>query len=171
MMEMLAKEFERAFRTKGSLCLVIIDIDHFKLVNDTHGHQHGDMVLAAVAEVIQSELRRYDIAVRYGGEEFAMVLPQTSMQDGVAVAERVRLAVLGITYPPPMEYLAVTISQGVASIPSDHIDSVEALIRAADNALYRAKQNGRNRVETAAVPVPKIFMDQTEEKADHDNPA
>lgn len=151
MMDMLAIEFERVQRTNGKLCLVLMDVDHFKLVNDTYGHQQGDMVLAAVAEVIQAELRRYDIAVRYGGEEFAMVLPETSLRDGLAVAERVRLAVLKITFPPPIEYLTVTISQGVASLPAPQIDSVEQLIRAADSALYRAKKNGRNRIK-AMVP-------------------
>ncbi len=147
MMDMLSMEFERAQRVKGKLSLAFMDVDHFKLVNDTYGHQQGDMVLAAVAEVIQAELRRYDIAVRYGGEEFAVVLPATSLRKGVVVAERIRQAVMGIVFPPPIEYLSVTISLGVAALPGPHIDSVQALIRAADHALYRAKQNGRNRVE------------------------
>lgn len=148
MMDTLSMEFERAQRVKGKLSLALMDVDHFKLVNDTYGHQQGDMVLAAVAEVIQAELRRYDIAVRYGGEEFAVVLPETSLRKGVVVAERIRQAVMGIVFPPPIEYLSVTISLGVAALPAPHIDSVQALIRAADHALYRAKQNGRNRVET-----------------------
>ena len=147
LMDSLGTEFQRAQRRNGELCLVLMDVDHFKLVNDTFGHQRGDLVLAAVAEALQVELRRYDVAARYGGEEFAMVLPDTSLQDGLAVTERVRKAVLDITFPPPMESLAVTISQGIASSPAPHIDSVDALIKAADEALYRAKENGRNRVE------------------------
>jgi two-component system cell cycle response regulator len=147
MMDALEMEFQRAQRKNGELCLVLMDVDHFKLVNDTYGHQRGDMVLSAVAESLQVELRRYDIAARYGGEEFAMVLPGTSLQDGLAVAERVRKAVLEITFPPPMENLAVTISQGIASLPSPRIDSVDAMIKAADEALYLAKEHGRNRVE------------------------
>jgi len=152
MMDELEMEFHRSLRKKGDLCLVLIDVDHFKLVNDTYGHQNGDLVLAAVAEALQVELRRYDLAARYGGEEFAMVLPDSSLQEGCAVAERLRRAVQEITFPPPLENLAVTISQGIAALPSPRINTVDALIKAADDALYRAKQNGRNRVEKMAVP-------------------
>jgi diguanylate cyclase (GGDEF)-like protein len=150
MMDELEIEFHRSLRKNGDLSLVLIDVDHFKLVNDTYGHQNGDMVLAAVAETLQSELRRYDLAARYGGEEFAMVLPDTTLQDGIEVAERLRTAVHEITFPPPMGNLAVTISQGIAAIPSPGINSVDTLIRAADEALFRAKQNGRNRVDIMA---------------------
>ena len=82
MMDSLEMEFLRTLRNNGDLCLVLMDIDHFKVVNDTYGHQHGDMVLAAIAETVQVELRRYDLAARYGGEEFAMVLPETTLRDG-----------------------------------------------------------------------------------------
>jgi two-component system, cell cycle response regulator len=146
-MDRLELEFHRTQRRDGNLCLILMDVDHFKLVNDTYGHQQGDMVLAAIAEVVQVELRSYDIAARYGGEEFALLLPDTSLADGVAVAERVRLAVQVIAFPPPIEYLAVTVSQGVAALPAPSIDSVAALIRGADEALYRAKKNGRNQVQ------------------------
>jgi two-component system cell cycle response regulator len=152
MMDELAMEFHRSSRKKGDLCLVLIDVDHFKLVNDTYGHQNGDMVLAAIAETIQVELRRYDLAARYGGEEFAMVLPDATLHQGCTVAERLRQTVLDITFPPPMENLAVTVSQGIAALPSPRINSVDALIKAADDALYRAKQNGRNRIETMMSP-------------------
>ncbi|HLO25957.1 MAG TPA: diguanylate cyclase [Geobacteraceae bacterium] len=152
MMEELEMEFHRALRKKGDLCLVLIDVDHFKLVNDTYGHQNGDMVLAAIAEALQVELRRYDLAARYGGEEFAMVLPDTSLKEGCAVAERLRQAVHGITFPPPLENLAVTVSQGIAALPSPRINSADVLIKLADDALYRAKQKGRNRVEMMATP-------------------
>jgi two-component system, cell cycle response regulator len=150
MMDALGMEFQRALRKYGEISLVLLDVDHFKQVNDTYGHQHGDMVLAAIAETLQVELRRYDIAARYGGEEFAMVLPETSLADGLAVAERVRSSVQEMSFPPPMENLTVTVSQGIAALPAPGIDSADALIRAADEALYRAKQNGRNRVETMA---------------------
>jgi diguanylate cyclase (GGDEF)-like protein len=150
MMDSLGMEFLRTIRKNGELCLVLMDIDHFKSVNDTYGHQQGDMVLAAVAEAVQVELRRYDLAARYGGEEFAMVLPETSLHDGLAVAERLRQAVAEMVFPAPLQNLTVTISQGIAALPSTDIDSVDVLIRAADEALYRAKQNGRNRVEMMA---------------------
>ena len=152
MMDVLGIEFQRTVRKKGDLCLVLLDVDHFKNVNDTYGHQHGDMALAAIAEAIQVDLRRYDIAARYGGEEFAMVLPETALQAGVAVVERLRQSVQEIKFPPPMENLVVTVSQGIAALPSAGIDSVDALIKAADEALYRAKQNGRNRVEVMTAP-------------------
>ena len=152
MMDELVIEFHRSQRKKGELCLVLIDVDHFKLVNDTYGHQNGDMVLAAIAETLRGELRRYDLAARYGGEEFAMVLPDTSLRDGYAVAERLRQGVLEIIFPAPLDNLAVTISEGIAALPSSRINSADALIKAADDALYLAKQNGRNRVETMAVP-------------------
>jgi two-component system, cell cycle response regulator len=152
MMEELEMEFHRALRKKGDLCLVLIDVDHFKLVNDTYGHQNGDMILAALAEALQVELRRYDLAARYGGEEFAMVLPDTSLREGIMVAERLRRAVQEITFPPPMENLAITVSQGIAALPSPRITTVDVLISAADKALYRAKKKGRNRIETMAVP-------------------
>ncbi len=150
MMDALEIEFRRTVRKNGDLCLVLLDADNFKGVNDTYGHQQGDMVLSAIAEAFQVELRCYDIAARYGGEEFAMVLPETSLQSGMAVAERLRTSVEEMTFPPPMEGLAMTISVGVAALPSVEIDSVDAMIKAADEALYRAKLNGRNRVEAMA---------------------
>lgn len=152
MMDELEMEFHRSLRKKGDLCLVFIDVDHFKLVNDTYGHQNGDMVLAAIAETIQVELRRYDLAARYGGEEFAMILPDTSLQEGCMVAARLQQAVLAITFPPPMENLAVTVSQGIAALPSPGINTVDAFIKAADDALYRAKHTGRNRFEPMTLP-------------------
>jgi diguanylate cyclase (GGDEF)-like protein len=147
MMNVLEMELNRTLRKKGKLTLVIIDVDHFKCVNDTYGHQRGDIVLAEIADLIRSKLRNYDIAARYGGEEFAMLLPETALKDGILVAERVRSSVEQISFPPPMEGVGVTISLGVAALPAPHMNSVDALISAADEALYRAKQNGRNRVE------------------------
>lgn len=147
LMETLGREFQRAIRKKENLSLVLLDIDHFKNINDAYGHQEGDVVLTAVAEVAQAGLRRYDIAARYGGEEFILVLPETPITEGMAVADRLRKDVQDITFPFPMENLTVTISLGVATYPSERIDCVDSLIRQADEALYRAKQNGRNRVE------------------------
>ena len=149
--EILDGEFFRARRNNDHLSLVIIDIDYFKNVNDTYGHQNGDIVLAAVANLAQSQLRVYDSAARYGGEEFVLVIPGTALSGGVQVAERLRQSVLEHSFPSPMEDMTVTVSAGVATFPSPQIDSVDSLFRQADEALYRAKQNGRNRVETMLV--------------------
>ena len=146
--EVLDGEFFRARRNNEYLSLIIVDIDYFKNVNDTYGHQNGDVVLAAVASLAQRQLRAYDSAARYGGEEFVLLIPGTSLAGGVMVAERLRQSVLDFSFPPPMEDLTVTISAGVATYPSPLVDSVDSLFRQADEALYRAKQSGRNRVET-----------------------
>jgi two-component system, cell cycle response regulator len=153
--EVMESEFFRARRKKDHLSLIIIDIDYFKKINDTFGHQNGDIVLASVAGVAQRQLRAYDSAARYGGEEFVLVVPGTPLAGGVMVAERVRRAVMECRFPAPMEEVTVTISAGVASYPAPHVDSVDSLFRQADEALYRAKQNGRNRTETMILPPPQ----------------
>ena len=148
--EILEGEFFRARRNRENLSLVIIDIDYFKNVNDTYGHQNGDVVLAAVAGLAQQQLRAYDSAARYGGEEVVLLFSGTSLNGGEMVAERLRQSVLEFSFPPPMQDLTLTISAGVATYPSPNVDSVDSLFRQADEALYRAKQNGRNRVEAMA---------------------
>jgi two-component system, cell cycle response regulator len=148
--EVLDGEFFRARRNKEELSLIILDIDFFKKVNDTYGHQNGDIVLAAVAALSQRQLRAYDSAARYGGEEFVLVIPGASLEGAAQVAERLRQAVLDFTFPAPMTELTVTVSLGVATYPSILVDNVDSLFRQADEALYRAKQNGRNRVEVMA---------------------
>jgi len=100
-----------------------------------------------IAEASQKGLRTYDVVARYGGEEFVFILPGTSLTGAVAVAERLRVAVQALTFAPPMERLSVTVTLGVATYPSPHVESATTLFRQADYALYRAKQNGRNRVE------------------------
>jgi two-component system cell cycle response regulator len=147
--DILDKEFQRAERKCELLSLVIFDVDHFKKINDTYGHQNGDAVLVAIAEAAQRGLRTYDFAARYGGEEFVLVLPGTSLSGGVVVAERLRKAVQALTFAPPLEDLSVTVSSGVATYPSPQVDSVSMLFQQADEALYLAKQDGRNQVKTA----------------------
>jgi diguanylate cyclase (GGDEF)-like protein len=140
-------ELTRTIRNGEDLSFIILDIDHFKKVNDAYGHQNGDKVLTAVADALRAGCRSYDMAARYGGEEFVLVLPGASLQGGITVAEHLRNNVRMISFEPPMEKLVVTISAGVSVFPTKQVNDVDSLIRAADDALYRAKQNGRNRVE------------------------
>lgn len=131
-------------RGNGTLALMMIDIDHFKSLNDTHGHQMGDEVLRRVARALESDLRAGDLAARYGGEEFSIVMPGSRADDLAAAAERVRRTIMQMDSPVP-----VTVSIGVAWAP-EHGLSRDALVKAADDALYRAKEGGRNRAVMAA---------------------
>ena len=144
----------RADRQKGRLGLVLLDIDHFKKLNDTFGHPAGDAVLRHTALVVEHHLRRADEAARFGGEEFALILPNTEEAGAVRLAERVRGAVEKAQLVFEGARLSVTVSLGAAVWPSDGKDE-ESLIAAADRALYAAKQAGRNRVASAsALPRP-----------------
>lgn len=146
MMEVLEREFQRSQRKASPISMVLMDIDHFKRVNDQYGHQNGDIVLSAIARLAKEDRRSYDIAVRYGGEEFVLVLPETSHEEAVMVAERLREKVQMQTFSGELTNLRVTISMGVATYPTSNLTTIEDLIREADAALYRAKQGGRNRV-------------------------
>jgi diguanylate cyclase (GGDEF)-like protein len=139
---MLEKEVCRAQRDRLSMTMVMIDLDHFKNINDTHGHLTGDDVLREVAGRLVELMRPYDFAGRYGGEEFLIVLPGCSPQNGMQRAETFRRAVADSPVPTAMGPLAVTCSLGVAAF--DEAMSPEDLIHRADEALYRAKRRGRN---------------------------
>jgi len=149
LMDILDKELQRCIRKSGCLSLIILDIDHFKKVNDTFGHQQGDEVLKIVSKALQKELRNYDIAARYGGEEFVAVLPEANPKEAIFVAERIRSAMPEIKFSGDMANHTITVSLGVASFPCPNCNSVDEFIKLADDALYRAKTNGRNRVEFA----------------------
>jgi diguanylate cyclase (GGDEF)-like protein len=134
---MLKRSFAKAVRFKRPLSVIMLDIDHFKKYNDTHGHREGDKILVKLAQVLEKETREIDLAVRYGGEEFLVLLPETGLKSACEVAERIRLTVQTAT--------KVTVSLGVTSYHENiHQDEI---IEKADEALYKAKQNGRNRVE------------------------
>ena len=147
MMEALDKEVQRSVRKGGNLSLIMLDIDHFKQVNDGYGHLQGDVVLQKVASQLQKELRSYDCAARYGGEEFVAILPDSTLKESVFVADRIRLAVQGTRYGGQLAKLSLTVSLGVAAFSKEHSQTVDGFIKQADDALYRAKANGRNRVE------------------------
>nr|CRH06814.1 putative diguanylate cyclase [Candidatus Magnetococcus massalia] len=146
--EALSRQLRRVAHSKNPLCLIMLDVDHFKNYNDTYGHQGGDVALVALAQNIAGHLRPGDIAARYGGEEFTVVLPDTRLEMAFKIAERLRKAVeaMDITDGTNTKLARVNISLGVAQT-STTITAVEPLIAAADAALYRAKNNGRNRVE------------------------
>jgi diguanylate cyclase (GGDEF)-like protein len=143
-------EMERTRRNGRSMALMMMDLDHFKAVNDTHGHQAGDQVLINFVIKINALLRPADQLGRFGGEEFVLLLPETSMEDALQVAERIRaLCATGSGSGSGSELgPTCTVSIGVASTLNDR-DTVDALLARADAAMYRAKDNGRNRVEAA----------------------
>lgn len=141
----LGRSFENFLRFGEKFSLLMIDIDNFKMVNDTYGHPVGDTVLAGVSRCLLDSLRDNDLPFRYGGEEFAVLLPGTDQSGAHHVAERIRADVAATTFDPGGSDLRLTVSIGVACCPQ-HADSMKALILAADQALYSAKRNGKNRV-------------------------
>jgi len=146
--ERISEEFKRAKRYKLPLCCVLIDLDHFKNVNDTYGHQAGDKILKSLAEIVVGNIREVDIAARYGGEEFALILPHIALKDAVIMANRIRTNVESEVFRFNDTNINITISMGVAGMLDNKASSYNELIRFADEALYAAKANGRNRVET-----------------------
>jgi two-component system cell cycle response regulator len=138
--------FHHAQRLNEPFSLVMCDLDKFKSVNDTHGHQAGDEVLKQLAKILKDEAREIDRVGRYGGEEFMLLLPGTVLDAAVTFAERVRKRIEGHTFTFPGGTLTRTASFGVAGWPHPRIDQCDALVRTADDALYVAKETGRNRV-------------------------
>ena len=143
----LAEEFSRAARYQAPLSLIMFDLDHFKSVNDTHGHLGGDAVLVQVSAIIKAALRDSDIAGRYGGEEFGIVLPNTNAEGARVVAERLRNTIQATPVPFDKIQIPVTASLGIAEFVHS-IKDAEEFIANADAALYEAKESGRNRVIT-----------------------
>ena len=144
-------ELTRAVRTKTALAIALLDIDRFKVVNDTYGHLVGDQVIKEIARTLTSQLRDYDLAGRFGGEEFSLLLPQTRAVDAIRIAERIRsnIAALSIIAPGAVggERVHVTVSIGVAALDSGADRTYSQLMSAADAALYRAKGGGRDQVQ------------------------
>jgi diguanylate cyclase (GGDEF)-like protein len=147
----LNEELSRAERYSRQLCLVMLDVDHFKNYNDTHGHPAGDEVLKTLAGILNKRLRDVDRSARYGGEEFLVLLPETDLEKGRTVAEDLRVQMEEYPFRGGESQPSgkVTISLGVAAFPQDGPD-VDTLIKVADDALYRAKNSGRNRVVCTA---------------------
>jgi diguanylate cyclase (GGDEF)-like protein len=149
LLERLAEETSRARRYELDLSLLLLDLDHFKRVNDTHGHLVGDRVLAATAGEIETLRREYDVAGRLGGEEFALILPETDPPGARILAERVRGGIAALRHQVEgRAHFRVTVSVGIASFAPDLRDGTQ-LMSLADAALYRAKRRGRDRVCSA----------------------
>ncbi len=146
--ERLNVEVNRIKRSQEKLSLIILDIDHFKKVNDYFGHQAGDLVLQEVSRSISRACRPYDYIGRYGGEEFIVCLPEANGEESAQVAERIRQTIASqkILIPELMKYVSITASFGVAELKLDHNENLDALINRADGGLYKAKEEGRNRV-------------------------
>lgn len=142
-------ELARVVRQGGGLALGMVDVDHFKQVNDVHGHQVGDAGLVAVARALQQGVRRYDLVARLGGEEFALLLPEADVFGARSVIERCRRAIGAIELPVDREPRRMTASAGIAGYPTEGVSKLDDLIRAADEALFEAKRDGRDRVREA----------------------
>jgi diguanylate cyclase (GGDEF)-like protein len=145
MIDLAEKELARYQRSQHPIGLLLLDIDHFKSINDSHGHEVGDKVLVAVANTIKADLRSQDLIARWGGEEFLVLLPDTDLEQARASAERIRQALMQKRWSFGDQSVAVTISVGVSEFQED--DGLQSAINRADRALYSSKDNGRNRVE------------------------
>ncbi len=146
----LDSEFSRSRRYGGRLALILADLDHFKAVNDTYGHQVGDMVLRQIGRALGNAVREPDTVARYGGEEFAVIVPEATLSQAEDLAERLRLRVASLDGPEELHGQQVTASFGVASDEDSQVTTPSSLVELADQALYAAKRAGRNRVITSA---------------------
>jgi len=153
LVDRLGQEMNRVDRYGGRLAFAMVDLDGFKPVNDKYGHVFGDRLLRAVAAEISRSLRTPDVAARYGGDEFAVILPQTQPEGALRVCERIRKAVELVALNAGDAPVSVTATLGVADYPAEGVSGAEELIHAADEALYGAKRSGRNRYSAVrAVP-------------------
>jgi len=157
-MERLVMEIERAGRDGAPLSIAMVDIDHFKNVNDTCGHAAGDAVLCRIARKLRETIRPYDFIGRYGGEEFIFVLPNCDTSMAIGIAERLRRSVASEAVEAEASVVRITVSVGVAQAQLDEIFDAESLIRSADAALFKAKEAGRNKVESAPSKLSRTFI-------------
>lgn len=157
----ISREIDRVARAGEPALLLVLDIDHFKRVNDTHGHAAGDLVIRAVADALAQAVRPMDTVARIGGEEFAAVLPSCPPAFGRTVAERVRKAIEGLAIPiSPRQSLQITISIGGAFAPAWVRSSPSLWLGRADQQLYRAKSSGRNCTQLEATPVSEVTPEE-----------
>ncbi|MFK5883815.1 MAG: sensor domain-containing diguanylate cyclase [Candidatus Izemoplasma sp.] len=145
-MQRLSEEYGRSIRTDNPFGIMMLDIDHFKNVNDTYGHLVGDYVLVNFAKIIKSSLREGDLLIRYGGEEFIVILPGANAKGTLEVAEKIRRTIQENVMKHNDQEIKITVSIGISSYPENEITSIDDLIEIADKGLYHAKDTGRNRV-------------------------
>ncbi|HEX5724805.1 MAG TPA: diguanylate cyclase [Longimicrobiaceae bacterium] len=148
--QLLREEFERSSRSGEPVAVAMLDLDRFKQVNDTYGHPTGDVILYETARILRETAREIDMPGRYGGEEFIVILPNTGEEEAARFAERVRATVEGHVFRDEATEVRMTVSGGVAAFPHPGVDAPEALLKRADDALYVAKESGRNRVVRAS---------------------
>ncbi|MFL0795931.1 MAG: GGDEF domain-containing protein [Cellvibrionaceae bacterium] len=151
LMQSLEREIERTRRSRQATCVVMLDLDHFKSINDNHGHDIGDQALQQTARILKQAVRQLDIPCRYGGEEFVVILPATDLLTGVKVAERIRAMIEATPLPLQSDNsindgLTMTASLGVDVVTFLSDDTPETVMKRADELLYQAKEEGRNRV-------------------------
>jgi diguanylate cyclase (GGDEF)-like protein len=158
----LAEELSRSKRYNYPLSFMMIDIDDFKLYNDRNGHQAGDRALEITAQCLHAALRKVDVASRYGGEEFSILLPQTDLEEAGVIADRIRRKIMSTRFPhgKTQPLGGVTVSIGLSTF-SPTLDSAEAIVRAADRALYHAKSHGKNRAYAYQGAQPQTVNPQT----------
>jgi diguanylate cyclase (GGDEF)-like protein len=144
--ERLEVEAQKSFFSDTSLSLVMVDIDHFKRVNDTFGHTEGDKVLCEIASLLKGSVRKKDTVARYGGEEFILILPEAGLEESSVISERIRRLVESTPFEVGQAQINLTVSLGISNFPSHHARTKEELVKMADLALYDAKRGGRNRV-------------------------
>jgi diguanylate cyclase (GGDEF)-like protein len=164
----LRAELAYAARQGQALALLLVDIDHFKRVNDTYGHRVGDVVLQLVAASIQKTLRPYDALCRYGGEEFVIVARDSSLRNAEILAERIRHGIETMHFDLGATSASITVSVGVtAHRPEGHPDEAETLLQVIDDALYAAKNAGRNRVEVGQPSKGRHAASKTPRSTEH----
>jgi two-component system cell cycle response regulator len=140
----ISYEFQRTQRYSKPLSLLIMDLDHFKQINDQYGHLFGDLVLKQVAEMLRQTVRQVDILARYGGEEIVVICPETDSKGAMILAERIRSSIEAREFGDEQQKTKLTVSLGLVEVPNEKIHDVSEMLRVADEALYRAKSAGRN---------------------------
>ena len=144
--ERLGVDAQKSFYSGTPLSLVMVDIDHFKKINDTFGHTEGDQALCKISSLLKTSVRKKDTVARYGGEEFILILPEAGLEESFVIAERIRRQVENTSFEVGQTQVNLTLSMGISNFPSHRAKSKEDLVKMADQALYDAKRGGRNKV-------------------------